>query len=134
MAKQEPIFNDVMFWLNKVCILPYTDEELDGLGCLGFDIKKYPEFGKKYMEKLLEKCSSDANHQRMAFSNLNLQLYRRVLEQSDLQQIPDWIVMPQQTIQNPLKARIVKMYSNLTTKQNNLVAVSSKNMDGDITK
>ena len=54
MAQQKPIFNDVIFWLNKKCILPYTAEELDSLGCLGFDMKKYPEFGKKYMEKLID--------------------------------------------------------------------------------
>ena len=112
MTKHEPIFNDVTFWLNKKCILPYTDEELDSLGCLGFDMKKYPEFGKKYMEKLLEKCS-DHNSERVAFADLNIQIYKAVLEQPNLTQIPDWIVMPQPNIENPLKARIVKLYGNL---------------------
>ena len=52
MVTEKPIFADVTTWLNKICFLPYNDEELDSLGRLGFDIKQSDVFAQKYLEKL----------------------------------------------------------------------------------
>lgn len=105
----KPLFKDVSLWLNKMCILPYTEDELDCLGCLGFDMKHYKDFGEKYMEKLLERY--DPDNAKVPFSELNIQLYREVLELPDLEKIPTWIRMPDpNTQQNPIKARIAQMH------------------------
>ena len=111
MAKEQPLFKEATFWLNKICILPYTDDELDAIGCLGFDMAKNKDFADKYMSALMEKRELITQHKRVAFSDLNLQLYREVLEQPDLKQIPDWITMPdaKTLATNSIKARILKM-------------------------
>ena len=91
MAKESPIFTDVTFWLNKICILPYTPEELDAIGCLGFDMKQNKDFADKYMQKLLERRHLMIENKRIAFADLNLILYREVLQQKTLTLIPEWI-------------------------------------------
>lgn len=117
MTKEAPIFTDVTFWLSKICILPYTPDELDAIGCLGFDMKHNKEFGDKYMQKLLAQRHLITENKRVAFADLNLQLYREVLQQKDLQQIPDWIsdkAFEKNSEQpNPIRARIVRLYQNL---------------------
>ena len=115
MAKEQPLFKDATFWLNKICVLPYTDEELDAIGCLGFDMAKNKEFADKYMSYLMEKRDLINQHKRVPFSDLNLQLYRKVLEQPDMQQIPDWITMPDAKVSanNGIRARIIKMSQNI---------------------
>lgn len=127
MAKEQPLFKEATFWLNKMCILPYSEEELDAIGCLGFDMAKHKDFADKYMAGLLEKRELINQHKRVAFADLNIQLYRRVLEQPDLQQIPDWIIMPDKdTIaRNSIKARILKMSQNIkNNRENNSVSPS----------
>ena len=128
MAKEQPLFTKATFWLNKMCVLPYTDEELDAIGCLGFDMAKNKDFADKYLSGLLEKRELINQHKRVPFSDLNLQLYRKVLEQPDLQQIPDWINMPdpKTTAKNNIKARIIKM-SQTIQKNNNITAVNEQN-------
>lgn len=113
MAK--PLFKEATFWLNKICVLPYSDEELDAIGCLGFDMAKNKDFANKYMAELLERRMLINQNKRIPFSALNLQLYRRVLEQQDLKQIPDWIVMPDKAAMtdNSIKVRILKMSENI---------------------
>lgn len=115
MAKEQPLFKDATFWLNKICVLPYTDEELNAIGCLGFDMAKNKEFADKYMSYLMEKRDLINQHKRVPFSDLNLQLYRKVLEQPDMQQIPDWITMPDAKVSanNGIRARIIKMSRNI---------------------
>ena len=115
MAKEQPLFKEATFWLNKICILPYTDEELNAIGCLGFDMAKNKEFADKYMSYLMEKRDLINQHKRVPFSDLNLQLYRKVLEQPDMQQIPDWITMPDAKVSanNGIRARIIKMSQNI---------------------
>lgn len=121
MTKEQPLFQEATFWLNKMCILPYTDEELDAIGCLGFDMAKNKDFADKYMSGLMDKRDLINQHKRVAFSDLNLQLYRKVLEQPDLQHIPDWITMPDaKTIAtNNIKARIIKMSQNIQKNKEN---------------
>lgn len=115
MAKEQPLFKEATFWLNKICVLPYTDEELNAIGCLGFDMAKNKEFAEKYMSGLMEKRELINQHKRVPFSDLNLQLYRKVLEQPDMQQIPDWITMPDDKVvaNNGIRARIIKMSQNI---------------------
>ncbi len=115
MAKEQPLFKEATFWLNKICVLPYTDEELNAIGCLGFDMAKNKEFADKYMSYLMEKRDLINQHKRVPFSDLNLQLYRKVLEQPDMQQIPDWITMPDAKVSanNGIRARIIKMSQNI---------------------
>lgn len=113
MMVTKPLFRDVSFWLNKMCVLPYTDDELDCLGCLGFDMKHNEDFAEKYMDKLMERYNPD--NDRIPFSELNVQLYREVLELPDLKNIPTWIRMPDtdKIQQNPIKARIAKLQVRL---------------------
>ena len=121
MAKEQPLFQEATFWLNKICILPYTDEELDAIGCLA----KNKEFADKYMSGLMEKRELITQHKRVAFSDLNLQLYRKVLEQPDLKQIPDWITMPsERTPTNSIKARIIRMSQNIKNNKENSASSS----------
>ena len=129
MAKELPLFKEATFWLNKMCILPYTDEELDAIGCLGFDMAKYKDFADKYLAGLMEKRELINQHKRIPFSELNLQLYRKVLEQPDLNQIPDWITMPDAKVlaTNNLRARIVKMSQNIQKNKNANTGVETDN-------
>ena len=115
MTKVTPIFKDVVFWLNKICILPYTDEELDAIGCLGFDMKHNQDFAYKYKQKLMQKSHLITENKHIAFAELNLQIYREVLQQPDMKQIPDWITTPSKgkTENNTVKARIIRMYQNI---------------------
>ena len=125
MAKEQPLFKEATFWLSKMCILPYSDEELDAIGCLGFDMAKNKDFADKYMSGLMEKRELINQHTRVAFSDLNLQLYRKVLEQPDLKQIPDWITMPsERTPTNSIKARIIKMSQNIKNNKENSASSS----------
>ena len=121
MAKEQPLFKEATFWLNKMCILPYSDDELDAIGCLGFDMAKNKDFADKYMSALMEKRELINQHKRVAFSDLNLQLYRKVLEQPNLKQIPDWITMPdaKTLATNSIKARILKMSLNIKNSREN---------------
>lgn len=117
MAKEMPLFKDATFWLGKICILPYTAEELDSIGCLGFDMRHNKDFAEKYMQKLLEHRYLIDEHKHIAFADLNLKLYREVLQQPDLTQIPDWITSVDKKDKganlNSIKAHIVKMYQNM---------------------
>ena len=129
MAKEHPLFQEATFWLNKICILPYTEEELNAIGCLGFDMARNKDFADKYMSCLLEKRELINQHKRVPFSELNLQLYRNVLNKPDLEQIPDWIKMPddKDLSNHKLKARIVKMAQNI--KNNKSVLPTSATSD-----
>lgn len=115
MAKELKLFKETTFWLNKICVLPYTDEELDAIGCLGFDMVKNKDFADKYMAVLMEKRDLVNKHKRVPFYDLNLQLYRKVLEHPNLERVPDWITMPDSNVlaKNNLRARIVKMSQNI---------------------
>lgn len=132
MAKEQSLFKTATFWLNKICVLPYSDEELEAIGCLGFDMAKHKDFADRYMLELQNKCKITEPHKRLPFSELNLQLYRKVLAQPDLQQIPDWIRMPdpKQLAKNDIKARIVKMSQNILKNG----TTSSENMPQDNTR
>ena len=129
MAKEHPLFQETTFWLNKICILPYTEEELNAIGCLGFDMARNKDFADKYLSCLLEKHELINQHKRVPFSELNLQLYRNVLNKPDLEQIPDWIKMPddKDLSNHKLKARIVKMAQNI--KNNKSVLPASATSD-----
>lgn len=131
MAKERPLFDNATFWLSKICVLPYTDEELDAIGCLGFDMNKNKDFAEKYMSALLERRELVEQHKRIPFSELNLQLYRKVLGQPDLQQIPDWIADPKpETIaNNSIKARIINMMRNSKPGQNITPVTPDKSRD-----
>ena len=130
MNKEEPSFKEATFWLNKICILPYSDEELDAIGCLGFDMAKNKDFADKYMAGLMEKRELINQHKRVPFSDLNLQLYRKVLECPDLKQIPDWITMPDKATiaRNSITARILKMSQNIQNKQETAKISPSENI------
>lgn len=132
MAKEQPLFKDATFWLNKICVLPYTDEELDAIGCLGFDMAKNKEFADKYMSYLMEKRDLINQHKRVPFSDLNLQLYRKVLEQPNMEQIPDWITMPDAKVSanNGIRARIIKMSQNIQKNRNVPVDTKSEKLRG----
>ncbi|MBQ8481291.1 MAG: hypothetical protein IJ532_02015 [Alphaproteobacteria bacterium] len=129
MAKEQPLFKEATFVLNKICVLPYTDEELDAIGCLGFDMAKNKDFADRYMSGLMEKCELINQHKRVPFSDLNLQLYRKVLEQPDLEQIPDWITMPdaKAAAANNLRARIIKMSQNIQKSKDNQTTAKPEN-------
>ena len=129
MAKEQPLFKEATFWLNKICVLPYTDDELDAIGCLGFDMAKNKDFADMYMSGLLEKRELINQHKRVPFSDLNLQLYRKVLEQPDLEQIPDWITMPdaKTLATNGIKARILKMSLNIKNNKENPPSTQTDN-------
>lgn len=130
MAKEQPLFKEATFWLNKICILPYTDEELDAIGCLGFDMAKHKDFVDKYMAGLLEKRELINQHKRVPFADLNLQLYRRVLDQPNLKQIPDWITMPDKDTanRNSIRARIIKMSQNIKNNKESPSASPNENI------
>ncbi len=132
MAKEQPLFKDATFWLNKICVLPYTDEELDAIGCLGFDMAKNKEFADKYMSYLMEKRDLINQHKRVPFSDLNLQLYRKVLEQPNMEQIPDWITMPDAKVSanNGIRARIIKMSQNIQKNRDVPVDTKSEKLRG----
>ena len=132
MAKEQPLFKDATFWLNKICVLPYTDEELDAIGCLGFDMAKNKEFADKYMYYLMEKRDLINQHKRVPFSDLNLQLYRKVLEQPNMEQIPDWITMPDAKVSanNGIRARIIKMSQNIQKNRDVPVDTKSEKLRG----
>lgn len=133
MVKEVPLFKNIIALINQISILPYTDEELDSLGCLGFDLKKNKDFAEKYMEKLYERRSLIDENKRIAFSDLNVQLYQEVLEISELQQIPNWIIMPQKKQENPIRARIVALYENNQHKQDQKSQLFSIRRDNDKT-
>ena len=121
MAKQFPIFTDVATWLNKICFLPYNDEELDSLGRLGFDIKQSDVFAQKYLEKLLQKKDVLPKDKLPRFSELNVAIYSEVMR--EIENSPAWIVeaaKPENADKlatlNPIKAKIVALYQK---KQNN---------------
>ena len=132
MAKEQPLFKDATFWLNKICVLPYTDEELDAIGCLCFDMAKNKEFADKYMSYLMEKRDLINQHKRVPFSDLNLQLYRKVLEQPNMEQIPDWITMPDAKVSanNGIRARIIKMSQNIQKNRDVPVDTKSEKLRG----
>lgn len=133
MAK-EPLFKEATFWLSKICVLPYTDEELDAIGCLGFDMAKNKDFADKYMAGLMEKRELINQHKRVPFSDLNLLLYRKVLEQPNLERIPDWIMMPDAKVlaKNNLRARIVKMSHNIKKSKNTHVGAKFERPHKDL--
>lgn len=118
MADSKLLFTDATIALNKICILPYTDDELEAIGRLGFDMSKNPDFADKYKCALLEKCAQIYKKERIAFSELNLQLYRIALQQPDLEQIPEQIIMPEdkKTISN-IKDRILKLTKDIKNTQ-----------------
>ena len=75
MSKEIPLFSDVTLWLKEMCILPYTTDELDGFGRLGFDCKQNKMFADKYLEKLLQKRDVVKQLGRQPFADLNVKIY-----------------------------------------------------------
>lgn len=124
MTEERALFKKAMFWLNKVCVLPYTDEELDAIGCLGFDMAKNKDFADKYVACLMEKRNLIRKHQRVTFSDLNLQIYRKVLERPDLENVPDWIGDADQNklAGNNVKLRIARMSQNILNNKDSFVS------------
>ena len=115
MVMKMPIFADVTTWLNKICFLPYNDDELDSLGRLGFDIKNNEVFAKKYLEKLLEKKEQIEPNKLPRFSQLNVAIYGEVMR--EIENSPAWIIeaaKPENADKlstlNPIKAKIVALY------------------------
>ena len=125
MAKERPLFENATFWLSKICVLPYTDEELDAIGCLGFDMNKNKDFAEKYMSALLERRELVEQHKRIPFSELNLQLYQKVLKQPDLQQIPDWIAEPKPEVMknNNIEPKKIQFVHPYKTKKANILLI-----------
>ena len=115
MVMKMPIFADVTTWLNKICFLPYNDDELDSLGRLGFDIKNNEVFAKKYLEKLLEKKEQIEPNKLPRFSQLNVAIYGEVMR--EIENSPEWIIeaaKPENADKlatlNPIKTKIVALY------------------------
>ena len=112
---EKPIFTDVTTWLNKICFLPYNDEELDSFGRLGFDIKQSDVFAQKYLEKLLEKKDKLSKENLPRFADLNVSIYGEVMR--EIENSPAWIAeaaKPENADKmdklNPIKAKIVALY------------------------
>ncbi len=115
MVAEKPIFTDVTTWLNKICFLPYNDEELDSFGRLGFDIKQSDVFAQKYLEKLLEKKDKLPKDKLPRFADLNVSIYGEVMR--EIENSPAWIAeaaKPENADKiaelNPIKAKIVALY------------------------
>lgn len=109
------MFNDVTQWLKEICVLPYTADELDSFGRLGFDCKQNKMFAEKYLEKLLEKRDIVAQEGRQVFADLNVELYGAAMR--EIENSPAWIVeaaKPENADKlaemNPIKAKIVALY------------------------
>lgn len=122
MKKEVPIFKNAAELLGKICYLPYTDDELDCIGRLGFDMHQNKEFALQYMQKLSDQAHKLQVHEKVNFAKLNLRLYREILQQADLEQIPDWIVYGKtpKNANKSTRARIVAMYKNLAEKSLNV--------------
>ena len=120
MTEKQSRLKEVTFCLNRMCILPYTDDELYAIGCLGFDMAENKNFADKYMACLLEKHKLINSGKRIPFSELNLQLYRKILKQPGLKQIPNWMNVPanKNMTGNGLKTRISKMAQNIKRGRN----------------
>ncbi len=121
MGKEVPLFNDVTQWLKEMCLLPYTADELDSFGRLGFDCRQNQLFADKYLEKLMAKREVVAQIGRRPFSELNVTIYSEVMR--EIENSPAWIVeaaKPENADKlatlNPIKAKIVALYQK---KQNN---------------
>lgn len=133
---EKPIFTDVTTWLNKICFLPYNDEELDSFGRLGFDIKQSDVFAQKYLEKLLEKKDKLSKENLPRFADLNISIYGEVMR--EIENSPAWIAeaaKPENADKmdklNPIKAKIVALYKKkLNNDQLKGVSMSPNKPDG----
>ena len=133
---EKPIFTDVTTWLNKICFLPYNDEELDSFGRLGFDIKQSDVFAQKYLEKLLEKKDKLSKENLPRFADLNVSIYGEVMR--EIENSPAWIAeaaKPENADKmdklNPIKAKIVALYKKkLNNDQLKGVSMSPNKPDG----
>ena len=136
MVEEKPIFKDVTTWLNKICFLPYNDEELDSFGRLGFDIKQSDVFAQKYLEKLLEKKDTLPKDKLPRFADLNVSIYGEVMR--EIENSPAWITeaaKPENADKiaelNPIKAKIVALYKKkLNNDQLKGVSMSPNKPDG----
>ena len=136
MVEEKPIFKDVTTWLNKICFLPYNDEELDSFGRLGFDIKQSDVFAQKYLEKLLEKKDTLPKDKLPRFADLNVSIYGEVMR--EIENSPTWIAeaaKPENADKiaelNPIKAKIVALYKKkLNNDQLKGVSMSPNKPDG----
>ena len=121
---KELINNSPVFWFNQICTLPYTSEEILEIGYLSYDMAHNNNFKNCYMselQKVIEHRQQNNQTNRIAFSELNLQLYGSVLRQPDLKCIPDWITVPEKAKvakQNPLRARIIRLRENISKNEN----------------
>ena len=73
------------------------------------------------LQKVIEHRQQNNQTNRIAFSELNLQLYGSVLRRPDLKCIPDWITVPEKAKvakQNPLRARIIRLRENISKNEN----------------
>lgn len=115
MDKEVPLFNDVTQWLKEMCLLPYTADELDSFGRLGFDCRQNQLFADKYLKKLMAKREVVAQIGRRPFAELNVAIYGEVMR--EIENSPEWIVeaaKPENADKlatlNPIKAKIVALY------------------------
>lgn len=136
MKKEVPLFNDVTIWLKEMCVLPYTADELDSFGRLGFDCKQNKAFADKYLEKLLQKRDVVKQLGRQPFADLNVSIYGEVMR--EIENSPAWIAeaaKPENADKmdklNPIKAKIVALYKKkLNNDQLKGVSMSPSKPDG----
>ncbi len=108
--------------LEQICLIPYTGDELMAFGCLGYDIENSNEFAEIYLQELQNKQKAMPKNEKVAFADLNVQIYGDILASSAVKKIPEWITIPEYLTarSNPIKQKIINLYRkklNLTQKK-----------------
>ena len=111
--------------LEKMCLIPYTRDELTAFGCLGYDIEHSTDFAEIYFQKLQDKYHDMIKNQKVAFADLNVQIYGDILTSPIINKIPEWITVPNSLMaqNNPIKQKIIDLYRK---KQNILLKKTQK--------
>lgn len=98
--------------LEQMCLIPYTRDELTAFGFLGYDIDNSTEFAEIYFQKLQDKYHAMMKNQKVAFADLNVQIYSDILTSSAIEKLPDWLTLPDSLGKNsnPVKQKIIELY------------------------
>lgn len=80
-------------------------------------MRQNKEFAERYMQLLLKHRNLIAENKHIAFTDLNLNLYKEILQQPNLKHVPDWITMPKNNKENlsknTIKSQIIALYQNM---------------------
>lgn len=105
-------FSSIAQILEQICFIPYTRDELVAFGCLGYDIDNSAEFAEIYLQELQNRQENMPKNKKVAFADLNVQIYGDILTSSAIKRLPDWITIPNSLKENGnrIKQKIIDLY------------------------